>query len=48
MKPGEDQKPALGAYSICNDYAAVIKQITHHRNTSLRTPYTYRLLAIEL
>jgi hypothetical protein len=28
----------LGAYSICNEYAAVIKQITHQRNTSLRTP----------
>jgi hypothetical protein len=38
--------PALGAYSSCNEYAAVIKQITHPRNTSLRTPNTYRFLAI--
>ena len=29
---------ALGAYSTCNEHAAVIKRITRQRNSSLRAP----------
>jgi hypothetical protein len=30
---------ALGAYSTCNEHAAVIKRITRQRNTNLRPQY---------
>jgi hypothetical protein len=36
--PYDPNRPtaALDAHSICNEYAAVIKQITRQRNTRLR------------
>ena len=41
------QMHTLGAYSTCNEHAAVIKRITRQRNSSLRAPQYLQISGYE-